>query len=105
MDSEMLDSAMRDQAAPQEVSRITAAFTGLAARPEIHLLHRYETRLHMMYQRSLHNLRAMRQADMRNEPGNSLISHEDPGSGNPSSPDFEPEEPVFLPAGPIRGQE
>src|SRR5215212_5025264 len=79
MESEMLDGAMRDQTAGVEITRMTAAFTGLASRPEIHLLHRYETRLRMMYQRSLHNLRTMRQADLRNEPSKSLIPHEDSG--------------------------
>src|SRR5881227_1647045 len=101
----MLDGAMQVQTAGVEITRMTAAFTGLAARPEIHLLHRYETRLHMMYQRSLHNLRAMRQPDMRNEPGNSLIPNENPGNENPGSADFEPGEPVFLPPEPAPLQE
>src|SRR6185369_3227854 len=103
MESEMLAGAMQDQSAPAEITRMTAAFAGLASGPEIHLIHRYETRLHMIFQRSLHNLRIMRQADMRNEPSKSLIPDGHPGSQNPASGDFEPNEPVFLPPGPIAG--
>src|SRR5205807_8026097 len=101
IESEMLIGAMREQTSPSEISRMTGAFAGLASRPEIHLLHRYETRLHMMYQRSLHNLRTMRQPDMRNEPGKSLIPDGDSGSEPKHPDDFEPAEPVFLPLGPL----
>jgi hypothetical protein len=104
MESEMLTGGMQDQDAPNEITRMTAAFSGLAARPELHLLHRYETRLHMMYQRSLHNLRTMRQADMRNEPSNLLSPNGNSGSEPKESAEnepSEPNEPVFLPPGPI----
>jgi hypothetical protein len=42
------------------VARIAAGFRQLAASPELALLHRYETRLHMMYQRALHNILLLR---------------------------------------------
>ena len=43
-----------------EVGRLTAAFSNLASSPDLGLLHRYETRLHLMYQRGLHNLLLLR---------------------------------------------
>ncbi len=50
-------------------SRLAAAFSKLAAGPEMALLHRYETRLHMNCQRAFQNLLILRQAVMPNEPG------------------------------------
>jgi hypothetical protein len=49
------------------IDRITAAFKTLAASPVLPLMHRYETRLHMIYQRALHNLLLLRTA-IPNEP-------------------------------------
>ena len=43
-------------------SRIAAAFRELATSPDFALLHRYETRIHMMYQRAFHNLLLVRNA-------------------------------------------
>ena len=40
-------------------------------------LHRYETRLHSMYQRGLRNLLLLRNLEMRNEP-NPIAEHLDP---------------------------
>ena len=42
------------------LSRITASFRQLASSPELALLHRYETRLHRMYQRALKNILLLR---------------------------------------------
>jgi hypothetical protein len=39
-----------------------AAFAELAAQPQLGLLHRYESRLHLMYQRALHSMLLLRQA-------------------------------------------
>ena len=49
------------------LDRIAASFRRLAASPELALLHRYETRLHLMYQRAFHNILLLRTAEMRNE--------------------------------------
>ena len=57
-----------------ELSRMAAAFSELAATPQLGLLHRYETRLHVMYQRAFHNLVLMRNPAVRNEPNNSFDS-------------------------------
>jgi hypothetical protein len=44
------------------------AFSGLADGPALALIHRYEARLHLMYQRALHNLLLLRIAAVPNEP-------------------------------------
>jgi hypothetical protein len=49
------------------IDSITTAFSSLAASSALPLMHRYETRLHMVYQRALHNLLMLRAA-IPNEP-------------------------------------
>ena len=44
----------------RERGSIAAALTSLAASPALALMHRYETSLHLVYQRSLHNLLLLR---------------------------------------------
>ena len=75
LETRMLDNAVAapgsagDPAtgASDPIDRMAAAFTTLAATPALGLIHRYETRLHMMYQRSLHNLLLLRTV-IPNEP-------------------------------------
>ncbi len=50
--------------------RLGSAFSELAHTPEMHLLDRYESRLHRMFQRSLKNLQLLRE-----------IEHTDPSTG------------------------
>ena len=57
------------------VGRVTAAFKSLGTSPVLPLMDRYERRLHMMYQRSLHNLLLLCTA-IPNEP--SRISEHPP---------------------------
>jgi len=76
IESQML--SMRKQAGPTEIDRMTEAFGELAARPKLSLLHRYESRLHIMFQRGLHNLLVLRQAEIPNEPTKSLETRENP---------------------------
>jgi hypothetical protein len=59
------------------VGAITAAFTSLASSPALALMHRYETRLHLVYQRSLQNLLLMRALAVPNE-ANPISGHLDP---------------------------
>jgi len=56
-----------------ETGRITAAFTRLAATPELNVMHRYETHLHRIQQRALHNLLLLRET-LPNEP-NPISEH------------------------------
>jgi hypothetical protein len=74
MENRLLDEAMSKRPEERELSRIAAAFAELAGTPQLGLLHRYETRLHVMYQRALHNLVLLRSAAVRNEPKNSCVS-------------------------------
>jgi hypothetical protein len=61
LETEMLENAMQKQSARRQFARMDAAFGELAAQPKLGLLHRYESRLHLMYQRALHSLLLLRQ--------------------------------------------
>ena len=73
-----------------EIGRIASAFSDLAASPWLALLHRYETRLHLMYRRALENLLLLRTADMPNKPSpineHSLLPALPPAPPPPSTP-------------------
>src|SRR6202161_1795974 len=51
-----LDTQIALQPAVNNPERMAASFDILAASPSLPLLHRYETRLHLMYQRALRTL-------------------------------------------------
>ena len=53
---------------PSSSEQLTAAFCNIAVIPQFGLLHRYETRLHMIFQRALHSLTALQKARMQDEP-------------------------------------
>jgi hypothetical protein len=60
METELMTAGMTAQPGDFDRARITAAFRQLASSPELPLLHRYEARLHLMYQRALHNILLLR---------------------------------------------
>ena len=70
IETRMLEDAAATptEGAPDPLGRMAAAFTTLAASPALALMHRYETRLHLVYQRSLHNLLLLRAVAVPNEP-------------------------------------
>ncbi|MFN7997089.1 MAG: hypothetical protein U0Q18_25975 [Bryobacteraceae bacterium] len=68
METRLFDNAVQAQPPGDERSRMAAALSGLAARPEFALLHRYETRLNRMYQRNLQNFLLLREALPPDEP-------------------------------------
>jgi len=68
IENHLLAEGLATQPAGDDVARIAASFRQLASSPELALLHRYETRLHLMYQRALHNLLLLRTAGIPNEP-------------------------------------
>jgi hypothetical protein len=68
METRLFDDAVAAQPPGDERGRMADALGRLALRPEFALLHRYETRLHLTYQRALHNFLIVRQACMPNEP-------------------------------------
>jgi len=56
---------------------MVAAFSPLASRPEPALIHRYETRLHNVYQRALFNCLLLRTSAVPEEPNGALPSLRD----------------------------
>jgi hypothetical protein len=56
IENRLMEKAIRNQPPGDEAARIAAAFSELAATPGLNLLHRYEARLHHIYQRALFNL-------------------------------------------------
>jgi hypothetical protein len=68
IETSALDESLAGEPAGDDFSRIGAAFRKLAGSPKLTLIHRYETRLHMMYQRALQNFLVLRTAGIPNEP-------------------------------------
>jgi hypothetical protein len=64
---------------------MTAAFSDLAASPSLGVMHRYQTRLHLFYQRALHNLLLLREVAVPNEP-NPISGHSSPQLPAPGPP-------------------
>jgi len=81
------------QAESDQLDRMTAAFATLANSPALGLIHRYETRLHLMYQRSLHNLLLLRVSEVPNEPSpnSEHLLDVTPGTPPPEEPPDESE--------------
>jgi len=68
IETSLLDHAIDAEPSGDGIDRMAKAFSSLAGAPPLGIMHRYETRLHMMYQRALHNLLLLRQAGIPNEP-------------------------------------
>jgi hypothetical protein len=87
IENRLMEKAIRNQPrGGDEAERIAGAFAELAVTPQFNLLHRYETRLHRIYQRALHNLLLLAEPVLPNEP--SPIS----GHPEPACPDGQIEE-------------
>jgi hypothetical protein len=84
IETRMLEDAANAQPESDPVGAIAAAFTSLAASPALALMHRYETRLHLVYQRSLHNLMLLRALAVPNEPS-PISGHLDPAQPAPAN--------------------
>ena len=71
IENRYFDTAMAVQDGPSATDRLMTAFSSLADSNRLNLLHRYETRLHMMFQRAFRNLLALRKttADPPGAPG------------------------------------
>ena len=68
IENRLMDQAIRNQPPGDGLSRLADAFSQLAASPELNLLHRYEARLHRIYQRALNNLLRLREPELPNGP-------------------------------------
>ena len=73
------DSVDAQNPSDGNTDRLTAAFSSLAESHTLALLHRYETRLHRMYQRGIRTLQLLRSEKAPNEP--SPISEHRPAAG------------------------
>src|SRR2546429_9080 len=95
METEMLNDVMENQPARRHIARMTAAFSQLAADPKLNLLHRYETRLHVDYQRALHGLLLLRHVEMGKEANNFFASNKNTEINPSKVDDFAPKTAVF----------
>lgn len=68
LETRLLENEAAAQPSADALDRITYAFADLAAKPSLALMHRYQTRLHLNYQRALHNMLLLRAATVPNEP-------------------------------------
>jgi hypothetical protein len=62
LEARALERSVAAQPPGDPVGRIANAWDGLAQSPTLGLMHRYETRLHLIFQRALHNLLLLRAA-------------------------------------------
>ncbi len=92
IETQIMNGAISTQPPDQdELTRLTEGFISIAAQPPLELMHRYETRLHRIFQRALANLILMRSLqeltppaeniELPNEP--SPISGQCPSTDNP----------------------
>ena len=79
METRIMDTAIsREPTDHDGLTRLADAFTAVAVHPQLELMHRYETRLHRIFQRALSNLVRMRaltvpeKSTLPNEPSKSL---------------------------------
>jgi hypothetical protein len=63
-----MEKAIANQPPGGDLSRLADAFSQLAASPELNLLHRYEARLHRIYQRALDNILMLGEPELPSEP-------------------------------------
>ena len=76
LETRIFENHAKAQPPGDEIDRMAAAFTDPATHPGLGLMHRYETRLHCIYQRALHNFLLLRLA-IPNEP-NPISEQSDP---------------------------
>ena len=79
VENRLLDTVSPPDPSASPLDRVVAAFTGSDNSPKLSLLHRYETRLHMMFQRAFQNFLILRQQipanpAIPNEPNMSFVS-------------------------------
>ena len=106
LETHMIEKQVAAQSTGDPLDRMTAAFSDLAASPSLGLMHRYQTRLHLFYQRALHNLLLLREVAVPNEP-NPVSGHSGapqlpaPGPSAPQSPEASPEPFDIRPGAPV----
>lgn len=91
LETRLLENEADAQPDADPLDRMANAFAALAAQPSLGLLHRYQTRLHLHYQRALHNMLLLRAVAVPNEP--SPISGHSPVVCLPADPPPSPPPP------------
>ena len=113
IETRIMDNATATQPPDEdELTRLAGGFTSIAAQPPLELIHRYETRLHRIFQRALANLIQMRSLPELDPPENIKLPNDpSPISEHPPTPETEVEpapcaEIIKLPfePSPISGQ-
>ncbi len=74
IETHSIENAIDSIPAGNSLDRLTGALAKLAEGPQLSLIHRYETRLHRIYQRALHNLLLLQTLPVPNEP-NPISEH------------------------------
>src|SRR5664280_2878452 len=82
IENRLMDNAICNQPPGNELDRLANAFSQLAASPELNLLHRYEARLHRIYQRALNNLLLLGDPEFPNDPS-PISEHQPPDEESP----------------------
>ncbi len=95
IETHLLAAGMEQRTEPGELARMAGAFADLASTPQLALLNRYETRLHLMYQRAFHNLLVLRNTSVRNEPKTPNVCNAGPPElPPPPDPDTDATNPI-----------
>jgi hypothetical protein len=106
IETRIMDNAIATQPPDEdELTRLADGFTSLAGQPPLELIHRYETRLHRIFQRALANLIQMRSQPELTPPENIELPN-DPSPISEQLPEPPPAENIRLPndPSPISGQ-
>jgi hypothetical protein len=73
IETRIMNGAIATQPPGQDqLTRLTDGFTSIAAQPPLELIHRYETRLHRIFQRALANLVLMRSLQELTPPAENI---------------------------------
>ena len=83
IENRYFDTAVASQDGSFPTDRLMSAFSSLADSNRLNLLHRYETRLHMMFQRAFRNLLILRKLDPPPCPAPIRAIPNEPGNSNP----------------------
>jgi hypothetical protein len=89
IETRIMDNAISAQPPNQdELTRLADGFTAIAAQPPLELIHRYETRLHRIFQRALANLVLMRSLQELTPPAENIRLPNEPSpiSEHPEAP-------------------
>jgi hypothetical protein len=97
IETRIMDNAIATQPPDEdELTRVADGFTSLAGQPPLELIHRYETRLHRIFQRALANLILMRSLPELTPPAENIELPNDPSPISEHSPEPPPAENIKL---------